>query len=99
MQEHLYTKTKSTESDLQIQTVQRYGKKGTAEDEPIFNYIRSTAYRRRSSVLSPIPKILEDIVIPDNLKFLENGYPFLIFNNPAPNRIITLCSPQALMDL
>ncbi|CAF3355050.1 unnamed protein product [Rotaria sp. Silwood1] len=79
--------------------VQYKRKKGTAEDVPIFNYIRSTAYRRRSSVLPPIPKTLEDIIIPDDLKFLENGDPFLIFDNPAPNRIITLCSPQALIEL
>ncbi|CAF3813318.1 unnamed protein product [Rotaria sp. Silwood1] len=79
--------------------VQYKRKKGSAEDIPTFNYIRSTAYRRRSSVLPPIPKTLEDIVIPDTLKFLENGDPFLIFDNPAPNHIITLCSPQVLIEL
>lgn len=57
------------------------------------------AYRRRSSVLPPIPKILEDIAIPDSLKFLENGELFVIFNNPAPYRFITLCSSKALVSL
>ena len=66
---------------------------------PIFNYIRSTAHRRRSLVLPPIPKTLKDIVIPDSLKFLENGELFFILDNPAPHRLITLCSPKALISL
>ena len=74
-------------------------KKGEFEDVPIFNYIRLAAYRRRSSVLPPIPKNLEDIIIPDSLKYYENGDNFIIFDNPAPHRIITLCSPQALVSL
>ncbi|CAF1182593.1 unnamed protein product [Rotaria sordida] len=79
--------------------VQYKRKKGTAEDILVFNYIRSTAYRRCSCVLPPIPKSLEDIIIPDSLKFLENGDQFVIFDNPAPHRLITLCSPQALVSL
>ncbi|CAF2761124.1 unnamed protein product [Rotaria sp. Silwood2] len=79
--------------------IQHKRKNGLADDVPIFNYIRSTAYRRRSAVLPPIPKTLEDIVIPDSLKLLENGKPFVIFDNPAPHRLITLCSPKALTSL
>ncbi|CAF4664019.1 unnamed protein product, partial [Rotaria magnacalcarata] len=69
------------------------------EDIPIFNHIRSTAYRRRSSVLPPIPKTLEDIVIPDSLKFLQNGDRYVTFDNPVPNRLIILCSSETLLAL
>ncbi|CAF0974211.1 unnamed protein product [Rotaria magnacalcarata] len=59
----------------------------------------STAYRRRSSVLPPIPKTLEDIVIPDSLKFLQNGDRYVTFDNPVPNRLIILCSSETLLAL
>ena len=74
-------------------------KNGLANNVPIFNNIRSTAYHRRSSVLPPIPKTLEDIVISDRLKLLENGEPFVILDNPVPYRLIALCSPRALISL
>ncbi|CAF3276334.1 unnamed protein product [Rotaria sp. Silwood2] len=98
---------KETKADLlkpvteiyQQHLIQHKRKNGLADDVPIFNYIRSTAYRRRSSVLPPIPKTLEDIVIPDGLKFFENGEPFVILDSPAPYRLITLCSPKALVSL
>ena len=38
-------------------------------------------------------------MIPDSLKFLENGELFVILDNPAPHRLITLCSPKALISL
>ncbi|CAF4236309.1 unnamed protein product [Rotaria sp. Silwood2] len=100
----MYTETKNdlltpVTGIYQQNLVQYKRKKGTTEEVPIFNYIRSTACRRRSSVLPPIPKTLEDIVIPDNLKFFENGDPFVIFDNAVPNPLIILCSPEALITL
>ncbi|CAF2953266.1 unnamed protein product [Rotaria sp. Silwood2] len=100
----MYTETKNdlltpVTGIYQQNLVQYKRKKGTTEEVPIFNYIRSTACRRRSSVLPPIPKTLEDIVIPDNLKFFENGNPFVIFDNAVPNPLIILCSLEALITL
>ncbi len=63
-------------------------KKRTAEDIPVFNNIRSTAYRRRSSILPPTPKKIENIIIPDNLKLLENGASFLILDNRCSRPIL-----------
>ncbi|CAF3285664.1 unnamed protein product [Rotaria socialis] len=77
--------------------VQYKRKKDTAQDIPIFIYIRSTVYRCRSSVLPPVLKSLKDIIILDSLKFLENGDPFVISDNPAPHRLIALCYPQVLV--
>ncbi|CAF4881244.1 unnamed protein product [Rotaria socialis] len=74
-------------------------KKGTAQDIPVFIYIRSTVYRCRSSVLPPVLKSLKDIIILDSLKFLENGDPFVISDNPAPHRLIALCYPQSCIIL
>ncbi|CAF1498558.1 unnamed protein product [Rotaria magnacalcarata] len=70
--------------------VQYRRKKDTAQDIPVFIYIRSTVYCCRSSVLPPVLKNLKDIIIPDSLKFLENGDPFVISDNPAPHRLIAL---------
>ena len=44
-------------------------------------------------------KKLEEIVVPDSLRFMINGYLLVIFDNPAPHRLITLYSPQALISL
>ena len=74
-------------------------KNGLADDVPIVNHKRATAYSCRSLVISPIPKTLEDIVIPDGLKLVEHGEPFVTLDNPVPHRLIVLCSPKALISL
>ena len=61
-------------------------------DVPIFQQLRSTAYRRRSKVLPPCPtkSTLRTFEIPDIFRFNSSNEPFLIHDSANPDRVIAL---------
>ncbi|CAF0866108.1 unnamed protein product [Didymodactylos carnosus] len=69
---------------------------GTASAVPVFDYIRPTAYRKRQSVLPPLPKSISSIVVPPPLKITSMGQPFLFCDTPRNHKILDFASPDAI---
>ncbi|CAF1380158.1 unnamed protein product [Adineta ricciae] len=72
---------------------------GTAESVPIFDTIRSTLYRDRSTVLPKHPRCIRDLIVPDY--FMKNLYDemMLFCDQRIPTRILAFCSLSALKEL
>ena len=71
---------------------------GTAADVPIFQQLRSTAYRKRSQVLPPCPMktTLRSFKIPEIFRFNLSKEPFLIHDSADSERVIVFASKTSL---
>ncbi|CAF1001687.1 unnamed protein product [Adineta ricciae] len=72
---------------------------GTAESVPIFDTIRSTLYRDRSTVLPKHPTCSRDLIVPDYLTKNLYDEMMLFCDQRTPTRILAFCSLSALKEL
>ncbi|CAF4660890.1 unnamed protein product, partial [Didymodactylos carnosus] len=66
---------------------------GSAAPVPVFDYIRSAAYRNRQSILPTLPKMLSEIFVPRSLTVTSMNQSFLFCVTPGDNKILGL-APQ-----
>ncbi|CAF3167201.1 unnamed protein product, partial [Rotaria sp. Silwood2] len=73
--------------------------KGTAELVPMFDMLRSTLYRDRSTVLPKLPRSLDDLILP--AIFRKNLYNenMLLCDKKQPSRILGFASLTAIKHL
>ncbi|CAF0968220.1 unnamed protein product [Didymodactylos carnosus] len=69
---------------------------GSAAPVPVFDYIRSAAYRNRQSILPTLPKTLSEIVVPRSLTVTSMNQSFLFCDTPGDNKILGLASVDAV---
>ncbi|CAF1376506.1 unnamed protein product [Rotaria sp. Silwood1] len=71
---------------------------GTAAEMPMFQQLRSTAYRRRSDILPTCPNrtTIRTFVIPEKFRLNLSNEPFLIHDSADPYRIIAFASKSSL---
>ncbi|CAF3137818.1 unnamed protein product [Rotaria sp. Silwood2] len=71
---------------------------GTAAEMPMFQQLRSTAYRKRSDVLPTCPNqtTIRTFVIPEKFRLNLSNEPFLIHDSADPHRIIAFASKSSL---
>jgi hypothetical protein len=71
---------------------------GTAAEMPMFQQLRSTAYRNRATALPPCPKSadIRTFKIPDAFRLNLSNEPFLIHDSSDPYRIIAFASKTSL---